>query len=83
MYIDLKLHTHREKLLWIQHVVRKNNILVQAGLTKTLQEAALEYLALNRDKLRDLSIRTALEIATYMKMKPAEWQKFANNILLR
>jgi hypothetical protein len=85
MYLDLKLHTDRELVVWINHMVMKNHILVQAGLTHKQEKEVLEYLNENINKLRNVSIRTALQLAAFVKAKPEnnEWKKVAGVICLR
>lgn len=83
LYLDLKLHSARELTLWIDHSVRKNHILVQDGLTYEQEAAVLDYMKENRDKLRSLSIRTALQLASFVKMDPDKWRATANVLMLK
>lgn len=84
LYLDLKLHTARELVLYITHTVRKNGILIQDGLTKEQQEEALQYLIKNRDKLSSISIRAAMQLSGLIKMKSSiGWQNMANDLMLR
>jgi hypothetical protein len=85
MYLDLKLHTSRELVVWINHMVTKNHILVQSGLSHKQEGEVLKFLNDNIEKLRNVSIRTALQLASFVKAKPDnhEWHKLANTICLR
>lgn len=84
LYLDLKLHTPRELVLYITHTVRKNGILIQDGLTKEQQEEALQYLVVNRDKLSSISIRAAMQLSGLMKMKSQiGWSNMADDLMCR
>jgi hypothetical protein len=83
LYLDLKLHSARDLTLWINHMVTKNHILVQAGLTQDQEKEVLGYMNENRDRLRNLSLRTALKIASFVKMNPQNWRKMAMTIEMR
>lgn len=83
MYLDLGLHTQRELLLWIHHIVTQEHILVQAGLTQAQEKEILAFMTENRDRLRNLSIRTALKLASFYQMTPKGWKQMAENIELR
>jgi hypothetical protein len=80
LYVDLKLHTAREVGLWVDYMVDKYQILVGEGLTKAQQTAVMEYIQDRRSRLRNLSIRTALKIATLVKSSESEdeWKMAAD-----
>lgn len=80
MYLDLKLHTERDLMLWIETVVTKNHILVQDGLKHEQEKAVLAFMKENKGNLRNLSIRTALKLASFVKMNPNKWQQMAHTI---
>jgi hypothetical protein len=85
MYLDLQLHTSRDLVVWINHMVNKHHILVQAGLNHKQEKDVLKYLNENVEQLRNVSIRTALQLAAFVKAKPDnnEWQKMADVIVKR
>jgi hypothetical protein len=85
IYLDLQLHTSRELVAWINHMVNKNHILVQAGLTHTQEKVAMKYLNDNVAQLRNVSIRTALQLAQFIQAKPDdnEWMTMADVIVKR
>lgn len=83
LYLDLKLHTPRELVTWINYIVRKNDILVALGLSKEQQDTVLKYLTEGRDNLRNVSIRTAIHIAGLMLGNPKDWKTAANVLMMR
>ncbi len=46
-------------------------------------EQILDFMAKNRTKLRELSIRTALKIADLVKMSPNKWEALALNTVMK
>lgn len=83
LYLDLKLHTRREIVLWLKHALRKFHILRQAGLNDAQTESVIEYLVTNQDHLRSLSLRTALACAGFIKQDATGWRNMANVFLLK
>ena len=83
IYLDLKLHTVEDLIAWISHLVSKNHILVQRGLDRTQEAEAISWLNDNVSQVRELSIRTLLKIADFMKTDPTNWKTFAKVTLLR
>jgi hypothetical protein len=83
IYLDLKLHTQNDLIAWISHLVSKNHILVQRGLDRAQEAEAIQWLHANVSHVRELSIRTLLKIADFMKTDPTNWETFAKVTLLR
>jgi hypothetical protein len=83
IYLDLKLHTQEDLIAWISHLVSKNHILVQRGLDRAQESEAIQWLNDNVADVRELSIRTLLKIADFMKTDPTNWETFAKVTLLR
>jgi hypothetical protein len=81
--LDLKLHTNRETVIWINHVVSSTNMLVNEGLSGEQQTMVMQYLDKNQDELQSLSFRNVRRIAGYMKMDWNSWQQMANVLMLR
>lgn len=83
IYLDLKLHTPDDLIAWISHLVIKNHILVQRGVDRLQEQEAVDWLKANIDNVRELSIRTLLKIADFMKTDATHWERFAKVTLLR
>jgi hypothetical protein len=84
VYLDLMLHDNRTIYLWIDHLVREKDILVeQCGMTEAQQDKILKWMGQHRDGFRNLSIRTAQKIAQHMKKRPKEWEDIARKTELR
>lgn len=83
IYLDLKLHTTNDLIAWISHLVSKNHILVQRGLDRVQEDEAIAWIQNNVNNVRELSIRTLLKVADFMKTDPTNWETFAKVTLLR
>lgn len=83
IYLDLKIHNRRQVALWVANLIRRNKILIDYGISNYEQEEVIGYINANRDKFRALSIRTALQIAQFMKMDRSTWKRQADVILLK
>ena len=83
IYLDLKLHTPADLLAWTVHMVTKNHILVQRGLDYSQENDAVEWIQKHVDQVREISIRTLLKIADFIKTDPTNWEVFAKVTILR
>ena len=83
IYLDLALHSVRATALWVKHLVNRNKILVQIGLTESQQGEVLEWVLSNQDKLREISIRSALKAGRFAKQYPSNWRRKAEMVMFR
>lgn len=83
IYLDLKIHNRRQVALWVSNLIRRNKILIDYGISNHEQEEVIGYINANRDNFRALSIRTALQIAQFIKMDRSSWKRQADVILLK
>lgn len=83
IYLDLKLHSPDDLMAWVSHMTLKNHILVQRGVTREQEREAVEWLVRHYNSVRELSIRTLLRIADFMKTDPVQWETFAKVTILR
>jgi DNA-binding NarL/FixJ family response regulator len=81
-YIDLTIHTERDKMLRIRQIVADG--MLKDYEFSTEQEAELvEFIAHNKARLRELSLRTVLKAADLIKSFPQRWQRVAEVSLMR
>jgi DNA-binding NarL/FixJ family response regulator len=81
-YIDLTIHTERDKMLRIKQIVADG--MLKAYEFSAAQEAELvEFVDANKKRLRELSLRTVLKTADLIKSFPAKWQRVAEVSLMR
>jgi DNA-binding NarL/FixJ family response regulator len=81
-YIDLTIHTERDKMLRIKQIVADG--MLKGYEFSAAQEAELvEFVDANKKRLRELSLRTVLKTADLIKSFPAKWQRVAEVSLMR
>ena len=81
-YIDLTIDTDREKMLRIKQIT-EDGMLDEYALGKTVEQEIIDYIDLNKKKLRELSLRTVLKIADLAKAFPDKWEAMAENTVMR
>jgi hypothetical protein len=83
-YIDLTVHTPREKMLRIESVVLQNGMLDRYHLSGECKLDIMEFIRKNADKFSEaLSLRTVVKIADLAVAFPnAEWKAIAKISLM-
>ena len=81
-YIDLAIDTDREKMLRIQQIT-KDGMLDEYGLEPEVVEEIVDYIDMNKKKLRELSLRTVLKVADLAKAFPTKWEAMAENTVMK
>lgn len=81
-YIDLTIDTDREKLLRINQIVQ-DGMLDEYKLDKQTVTEIVDFIDTNKNRLRELSLRTVLKIADLAKSFPNNWKDFAENTVMR
>ena len=81
-YIDLTIDTDREKMLRIQQIT-KDGMLDEYGLEPEVVAEIVDYIDINKKKLRELSLRTVLKVADLAKAFPDKWEAMAENTVMR
>jgi hypothetical protein len=82
-YLDLTIDTDREKLLRIRQVVAECGMLEDYGFTAEANEELIEFIDVNKSKLRELSLRMVLKLADLKKSMPNNWQAVAEVTCMR
>jgi len=81
-YMDLTIDTDREKMLRIRQVVR-DGMLKPYQLSNEIEEEIIDFVDINKNRLRELSLRTVLKVADLAKSFPNRWESFAENTVMR
>jgi DNA-binding NarL/FixJ family response regulator len=81
-YIDLTIHTERDKMLRIKQIVA-DGMLKSYEFTAEQEAELVEFVDSNKRRLRELSLRTVLKTADLIKSFPAKWQRVAEVSLMR
>jgi hypothetical protein len=81
-YIDLTIDTEREKMLRIKQIT-KDGMLSEYGLSEEVQDEIVDFIDLNKKRLRELSLRTVLKVADLAKAFPSKWEAMAENTVMK
>jgi hypothetical protein len=82
-YIDLTIHTEREKMLRIKQIV-SDGMLNEYDFTEAQTAAIIEFIDANKKRLRELSLRTVLKTADLVRSFPGDkWQRVAQISLMK
>ena len=82
MYVDLGIHSKQEILVRIKQVVFGPEFLEDSELTKEQAQEMVRWLTMNITRVRTLSIRTVLQLASLVKTDP-DWKDMARAIMLK
>jgi len=78
-YLDLTIHTTREKLLRIRQIANSGGLFNQEkyGFSDEQAEEIVSFITDNASGMREISLRMALKIADLVKMSPTRWEEIA------
>ena len=80
-YMDLTIDTEHEKMLRIKQVIR-DGMLDTYGFDEELNEEIIDFVDINKKRLRELSLRTVLKVADLAKAFPSKWEAMAENTVM-
>lgn len=80
-YIDLTLKTRRDFIVRIKQVIGQG--MLHDRLTKKQIHDCVTFIESNADRLRELSLRMAIKIASVMKTHPQGWERIARITCLK
>jgi hypothetical protein len=81
-YIDLTIDTEREKMLRIKQIT-KDGMLAEYALGAEVEQEIVDFVDVNKKKLRELSLRTVLKVADLAKAFPEKWEAMAENTVMK
>ena len=81
-YIDLTIDTEREKMLRIKQIT-DDGMLNEYQLGEGVVDDIVDFVDVNKKRLRELSLRTVLKVADLAKAFPDRWEAMAENTVMR
>jgi len=81
-YMDLTIDTERDKMLRIRQVIQ-DGMLESYRLSDEIKEAIVDFVDTNKNRLRELSLRTVLKVADLATAFPNNWEAYAENTVMR
>src|SRR6056300_2060797 len=74
-YVDLTIDTEREKMLRIKQIV-SDGMLAEHALGDEVNADIVDFVDVNKNRLRELSLRTVLKVADLAKAFPDNWEAY-------
>ena len=81
-YMDLTIDSDKDKVLRIKQVVQ-DGMLDDRELSEELKSDIMEFVEMNKGRLRELSLRTVLKVADLAAAFPDKWEAMAENTVMR
>jgi hypothetical protein len=81
-YIDLTIDTDHEKMLRIRQVVQ-DGMLDTYDFEEDMKDEIIDFVDINKGRLRELSLRTVIKVADLAKAFPDKWEAMAENTVMR
>ncbi|KFA99389.1 hypothetical protein [Vibrio sp. ER1A] len=83
IYLDLAVHSNRDIMIWVEKVISSTDMLSNKGLDNMQQANLVQWMKENVDRLRNVSLRTALYIADFIITDPENWHSISEVTMLR
>ena len=80
-YMDLTIDTERDKMLRIAQVIQ-DGMLNSYKLDDEVKEEIVDFVDINKKRLRELSLRTVLKVADLAVAFPDKWEAMAENTVM-
>lgn len=81
VYVDLTLHTIRQRMLWMRHVFM-GEMYPGKGLLREQAEEIMEFVATNAARFYDLSLRMVGQLADFRKLGN-DWRELAEDTKMK
>lgn len=82
IYLDLGVHSNRDIMIRVEDVIANTDMLIDKGLSVSQETELVHWMKTNVERLRNVSLRTALFIADFIKTD-ADWQDIAEVTLIK
>ncbi len=82
-YLDLTLDTMRDKILRIKQIANDGELFAEYDFDQVVQDEILGFMDLNKNKLREMSLRMAIKIADLRKSFPNNWTRMAQTTCMK
>ena len=82
-YLDLTLDTMRDKVLRIKQIAKDGALFQDYDFEPVTQDEIVDFMDVNKDRLREMSLRMALKIADLRKSFPLNWKRMAETTCMK
>jgi len=81
-YMDLTIKSERDKMLRIKQVIM-DGMLDAYKLSDEVKQEIIDFVDINKKRLRELSLRTVLKVADLAVAFPTKWEAMAENTVMQ
>jgi len=81
-YMDLTIDSDKDKMLRIRQVTQ-DGMLDAYKMSEEVKNDIVDFVDVNKNRLRELSLRTVLKVADLAVSFPDKWEAFAENTVMR
>ena len=81
-YMDLTIDTDKDKMLRIRQVTQ-DGMLDKYKLDDDVKADIIDFVDINKNRLRELSLRTVLKVADLAIAFPQRWESYAENTVMK
>lgn len=82
-FLDLCIHEADEIIMRIEQVLKGSDLISNLQLLDEQVDSIIHWLKVNSSKLRSVSIRTVLQLASLIKTTPNQWEDIAEATLIK
>ena len=82
-YLDLTLDTMRDKLLRIKQIAKDGVLFADYDFNEYAQDDIIDFMHVNKERLREVSLRMALKIADLRKSFPNNWKRMSETTCMK
>ena len=82
-YLDLTLDTMRDKILRIKQIADTGVLFADYDFEQCAQDEIIDFLNVNKNKMREMSLRMAIKVAELRKSFPLKWQALASTTCMK
>lgn len=83
LFIPIRLDSMRERLVWVKSVVYSEEFRETHGVSDDIVIYIHDWMNKNAERLRELSIRTAVKMVGLMKAAPDDWEELVEVTLCK
>ena len=82
-FLDLTLDTMRDKLLRIKQIAKDGVLFADYDFNEYAQDDIIDFMHVNKERLREVSLRMALKIADLRKSFPGNWKRMSETTCMK
>lgn len=81
-YLDLAIHSRLEIMVRVQQIATSTNLMSTLGVGAETATQIVAFCWENYSKMREISIRTLVKIASYVRIAPDQWEMLASELTI-